>query len=255
MTGGIEIRIAATEERHGLDAMLHDMEEPEDYVPEVIGDWLAQESVFIAFINGVVAGMSHFEYMPDGGVWLSGLRVAKSLRKSGVGSALTRFAVNMPGRTVFRLAISSINSASISISEKAGFRRRCVVSLWRAPGVSAGLAELRPAECGVDEMEYTDLFDGLLPTTYLAFDPGTADREKMRSEGLSFVSDRRGSIFLLNNGAEALTPVHLEDRASFSSIPPGYILVAGEQEKLDAIGLEQSLWTKSLGIYEYRRND
>ena len=69
------------------------------------------------------------------------------------------------------------------------------------------------------------------------------------------MQDRLGSVFLLNEEARALTPMHLENRASLNTIPSGYILLAEGEEKLDSTGLKQTLWTKDVGIYEFRKND
>ncbi len=253
MKGEIEIRVAKKNELHELDAILADLE-PDDYVPEVIGEWIGRGSVLIALMNGAAAGMSHFDDVLDGSVWLSGLRVAKAARRSGIGGALSRFATTMPGKTVFRLMISDENLASISVTEKAGFRRRCGVSLWRSERGGIGPAEFSPAEIEIDEMEYIRKFDDLLPTMWYAFDPHAMDREAMSRKHLSLVSDSNGSIFLLNDEAKALTPLHIGNRASFKFIPTGYVVLAAGEEKLDSAGLEQTLWTKSVGIYEYRRN-
>ncbi len=254
MNGEVEIRIARKEELHKLAPILEELE-PDDYLPNVIQEWIERESVFIAFVHEAAAGMSHFEHLPDGSIWLSGLRVGKSWRRTGIGGALTRFATTMPGETVFRLMISDINIASISVTEKAGFRRRSSVSLWQAENGANILPGFSPANVLLDEMEHIGMFGGLLPTAWLAFDPRTADKRDLERRHLSFVQDRLGSVFLLNEEARALTPMHLENRASLNTIPSGYILLAEGGEKLDSTGLKQTLWTKGVGIYEFRKND
>jgi GNAT superfamily N-acetyltransferase len=254
MDDEIEIRMAEKSDLPALTAMLVESD-PEDYVQGVVQDWVGSRSVYLATRRGAIAGMSHFRDMPDGSVWLSGLRVARGMRRSGVGFALTQFAVAAEGKTLFRLMISNDNQASTQMSEKAGFRRRCGVSLWRAETQKEISPELIPMDATSDSMEYIRRFSGMLPTAWYAFDPASVRAEDLSAMSLSVVADELGSVFLMNGEQHSLTPMHLEGRNSFDSMPAGYILLAGEGEQLESSGLRQSLWTKDIGIYEYCRKD
>ncbi|MBX8642150.1 MAG: GNAT family N-acetyltransferase [Thermoplasmata archaeon] len=250
MPAHTEVREAVPADTHSIRKML-EADDPEDYVPDVIEKWIENREVFVAVRSGSVAGMAHYERMPDGTIWLSGLRVAGSLRRTGVGRALSRKMTSIPGSEVFRLMISSTNKPSVQLSVQEGFKCRCTVSVWRQESEAAEPG-LKEAAVQTAEMDYLKNFDGLLPTAWFAFVPDGTISSTLKKFGLRYVRDRHGNTFLMNTHEKSLTPLHA-DKDAFNSIPQGYVLLAARDESLENFGLRKTLWTESVGIFEYHR--
>ncbi|MEM3211502.1 MAG: GNAT family N-acetyltransferase [Thermoplasmata archaeon] len=91
-----------------------------DYINEVFDLWL-KEGIFIKAVdNNVILGFLHIKVF-DKFVWLEGLRVKTEYRKKGIGSELTKKAIELAGNKVIRLLISETNIASLNLAKKFNF--------------------------------------------------------------------------------------------------------------------------------------
>ncbi|MEL9999486.1 MAG: GNAT family N-acetyltransferase [Thermoplasmata archaeon] len=91
-----------------------------DYINEVFDLWL-KEGIFIKAVdNNAILGFLHIKVF-DKFVWLEGLRVKTEYRKKGIGSELTKKAIELAGNKVIRLLISETNIASLNLAKKFNF--------------------------------------------------------------------------------------------------------------------------------------
>jgi ribosomal protein S18 acetylase RimI-like enzyme len=122
------IRQASKEDRDAIIAFCRDTFDWGDYIEEVIDDWLdsSEGVLFVALHEGRPAGIARVAMAGPGEARFEGLRVDRQFRRLGLGNALTAACVEEARRRGARLAMITVdasNTASLSLSERAGFRR------------------------------------------------------------------------------------------------------------------------------------
>lgn len=96
-----------------------------DYLPNVISEWVRAGTAYVAAARDEVVGVINVELLPTGVAWLEGLRVKPSHRGIGVGTALTKFAMDYARRAGAKYAMLMIaewNEASHNLAHKLGFK-------------------------------------------------------------------------------------------------------------------------------------
>ena len=113
----------ATAEDWGAISRISSIAMYDDYINEIGPSYLKTGDTYV-LEKGNVLGFLKIQYMPDGFLYLSGLRVDPAARRQGVGEALTRYAISQgsdSGKNGARVLIQPENNASLSLSVKLGF--------------------------------------------------------------------------------------------------------------------------------------
>ncbi len=95
----------------------------DDYINEIGPGYLKIGDTFV-LEKGNLLGFLKIQYMPDGFLYVSGLRVDPTARRQGIGENLTRYAISLAfdsGKKGARVLIHPENHASLSLSRKLGF--------------------------------------------------------------------------------------------------------------------------------------
>lgn len=225
----------------------------DDYVPDVLEEWVAEGGTYVATDGGRILGMANRETVPDGSSWLRGLRVRGSERRRGVGRLLSRFMISFGDSSAYRLVIDESNEASIALTLETGYRLCLSASLWLSHNRSRELYMT-----GVDESslrtpsgDYFGKEGEIVPTAWYAFELNARALRVLNDYGLKIISDRGRNIFLLSTEHRALTPLVLRQRDMLAEVPEGYILFGASDDDFSALGYDQSLWAERLAFFEY----
>ena len=106
--------------------------EGEDYVPNVIDNWLQEESsmAYGAFLDESkkeLIGFGRVKIFPNGVAWLEGGRVKVSHQKKGIGRDLMKYAIDYAiqvGAKIAQYDTSSKNFGSLALAKYFGFREK-----------------------------------------------------------------------------------------------------------------------------------
>lgn len=109
----------------------------EDYVGEVIDEWMADPrgAVIVALLDGAVVGFARWITLWPGYLWLEGLRVDPTYRKRGIARALGQYALEiarMQNATRIGLSTYIENQAALRVVEALGFERVSTFSYLEA---------------------------------------------------------------------------------------------------------------------------
>ena len=121
----ITLRPARLEDRDAILAISAQIWEGEDYIPNVLDDWIAEGGLAVAELDGQLAGLGKLTVFAPGEVWLEGLRVDPAHRGKGVAKALAHHqfesALALKPRSI-RFATAEVNAESLHIAAKQGFQ-------------------------------------------------------------------------------------------------------------------------------------
>lgn len=100
----------------------------EDYVPNVLDDWLADPNgeVIVAIANGRLISFARHSYLLPSYAWFEGARTDPAYRNSGVSQEISRYfleAAQREGAETIGLSTYIDNEVSIHIIEKNGFHK------------------------------------------------------------------------------------------------------------------------------------
>jgi len=129
----INVRKAHLQDTEKVLAMLEHVWE-DDYVPRSWATWVENTSegiVLVAETEKNIVGTCYIHFMPNNKCWFQGMRVSKDARRLGVGSALTHESLRLAhesGYTNVYLGIDAENTASLTMTAKAGFIKECEYS-------------------------------------------------------------------------------------------------------------------------------
>ncbi|MCX6084013.1 MAG: GNAT family N-acetyltransferase [Caldiserica bacterium] len=148
---GVTIRTARLADRERIVAISSQIWEGDDYVPQVIDEWLRMRDseVAVADLNGSVIAFAHAVNLTPGYVWLEGIRTDTAAQGHGAGKALTEYFIEKATREgAERIGLSTYidNLASIHIIEQYRFVRLASFILAEAKldGPARPAAELSP---------------------------------------------------------------------------------------------------------------
>jgi GNAT superfamily N-acetyltransferase len=146
---GVTIRTARLADRSRILAISSQIWEGNDYVPQVIDEWLRMRDseVAVADLNGSVIAFGRTVNLTPGYVWLEGIRTDTALQGHGAGKALTEYFIEKATREgAQRIGLSTYidNLASIHIVEQYRFVRQASFILAEAKldGPARSTAEL-----------------------------------------------------------------------------------------------------------------
>lgn len=97
----------------------------EDYINRVGNAYLDHGEVLV-YDEGRIKGFAKVEYLPDGSVWFSGLRVDPEYWRSGIGLKITEASLEMAKKRdcpYARLLVYDDNMRSLNLVEKIGFNQ------------------------------------------------------------------------------------------------------------------------------------
>jgi GNAT superfamily N-acetyltransferase len=148
---GVTIRTARLADRERIVAISSQIWEGDDYVPQVIDEWLRMRDseVAVADLNGSVIAFGRTVNLTPGYVWLEGIRTDTAAQGQGAGRALTEYFIEKATREgAQRIGLSTYvdNLASIHIIERYRFVRLASFILAEAKldGPARSTAELSP---------------------------------------------------------------------------------------------------------------
>ncbi len=133
-----------------------------DYISGIGKKYLTIGETFLIETGGKVVGYHNVQDVPDGSIYLSGLRISKPHRKKGLAIWLIRQTISSciaMGKSVARAYIEPENLASRGLFEKAGFIKSRLVHLYFG---SIDTGEFSPVEEWPDSI--VDI--GHLPSRY-----------------------------------------------------------------------------------------
>jgi GNAT superfamily N-acetyltransferase len=113
-----------------------------DYVITILPTIIACGTLFLAWDEKALVGMTHFDRSIDGSGWLSAARTDPKWRGRGVATLLQRKIgayAKRRGVGTLRLWVSSDNKSSLRACERGGFRRVC-----EAAHISCSLGRVKP---------------------------------------------------------------------------------------------------------------
>jgi ribosomal protein S18 acetylase RimI-like enzyme len=124
----INVRRGTTDDYQNVLQLLSQVWE-DDYVEHLWLQW-AQEAekgiVLVAEYENELVGTSYVNFMPHNACWFQALRVHPEHRRLGIGRALTSVSLELSranGREYAYLGIDADNTASLTLTARAGFRR------------------------------------------------------------------------------------------------------------------------------------
>jgi GNAT superfamily N-acetyltransferase len=148
---GVTIRTARLADRSRILAISSQTWGGDDYVPEVIDEWLRMRGseVAVADLNGSVVAFGRTVNLAPGYVWLEGIRTAAASQGHGAGKALTEYFIEKATREgAQRIGLSTYvdNLASIHIIEQHRFVRQAsfILAESKLDGPARSAAELSP---------------------------------------------------------------------------------------------------------------
>lgn len=169
-------RPALARDRAQALAMVKNIWQGGDYVPQVWDSWLTDESglLAVAELAGQVVGLGHLADMGLGEGWLEGLRVAPPFQRRHFGSHLHDYFVGrwlLSELSVVRLTTHQSRVEVHRMCERTGFQRVGEVVLHKAPALS-GRHELEPFDGDPSEPAGTLRRDGTCRWTQGLMDLG-----------------------------------------------------------------------------------
>src|SRR5450756_1977416 len=148
---GVTIRTARLADRSRILAISSQIWEGDDYVPQIIDEWLRMRGseVAVAELNGSVIAFARTVNLAPGYVWLEGIRTDIASQGHGAGRALTAYLIEKAWREgAQRIGLSTYidNLASIHVVEHYAFERQASFILAEAKldGPARSSAELSP---------------------------------------------------------------------------------------------------------------
>jgi ribosomal protein S18 acetylase RimI-like enzyme len=148
---GVTIRTARLADRARILAISSQIWEGDDYVPQIIDEWLRMRDseVAVAELGGTVIAFARAVNLTPGYVWLEGIRTDTAAQGHGAGKALTEYFIEKATREgAQRIGLSTYvdNLASIHIVEQYHFVRLTSFILAEAKldGPARSTAELSP---------------------------------------------------------------------------------------------------------------
>jgi len=124
----ITLRKAVASDKPRITEISSQIWDGDDYVPEVLDDWLADSSgeVIVAIVDGKLISFARRSYLLPGYAWFEGARTDPAHRNTGVFQEISRYfldAAQREGADLIGLSTHIDNEASIHIIEKNGFRK------------------------------------------------------------------------------------------------------------------------------------
>ncbi len=124
----ITLRKATVSDKPRIAEISSQIWDGEDYVPDVIDDWLTDPSgeVIVAIVDGKLISFARRSYLLPRYVWFEGARTDPMYRNSGVAQEISRCfleSVRREGADLIGLSTYIDNEASIHIIEKNGFQK------------------------------------------------------------------------------------------------------------------------------------
>ncbi|AFZ70799.1 sortase-like acyltransferase [Caldisphaera lagunensis DSM 15908] len=117
----IRFELVKREDKDKINKLTENTWEWGDYTPELFEKWV-NEGLFIkAISNEEIVGIIHARIFDDF-AWFEGVRVKQEIRRKGIGKALAKKAMEMSGKSVFRLAANEKNVPSIQLAKALGFK-------------------------------------------------------------------------------------------------------------------------------------
>lgn len=256
MSGTVRMRLATPEDVDSLRRMLIE-DDSNDYVPDILDRWIEERSTYVAVDDNEIVGMAHKQLVPDGSLYLGGLRVRSSARRTGVGRIIADFMVRQPESNIYRLIVDEENEASIALSIKTGYRERLSATIWmsKTGAREMSMSELEESTVRPGTGSYFGEKGSVIPTAWYAFELNERAERVMGDFGLRFMTDAGKNIYLVNSERSSVTPIVLKDREMLSQIPDGFVLFGKSDEDFDELGFDQSLWAKRLIFFEYVRDE
>jgi ribosomal protein S18 acetylase RimI-like enzyme len=223
----------------------------DDYVPEIFAEWVRDRRgrLWVATVDGTVAGVAKLTLLGDREAWLHGLRVDPRFRRRGIGSRLASHRLERAkrlGARTARMDTADDNIAVQRIARHLGFTRVARFTLFLATA-RAG-AEPRRASCGdlPALWQLTRESDGLVHEGHTARRIQRADIARAIRARRAFVSgadDPRALALVLPFGERLRVP-HLAGRGrAVTDLLRGLRSVArAESLRHIAAGLERRHW-------------
>ena len=147
------IRRATLSDRPALVVLCREAVGPDDYVPGLLGGFLATGVVFLAEDRNRAIGMMVYDDVPDGSVWLHAARTHRGYRRQGVATALMSRCETLARRrrrTAMRLWASADNRASVAANTAYGFQERARFTRMRIPAEARAPPALEPLRLGAE---------------------------------------------------------------------------------------------------------
>lgn len=124
----IEIRRAKIEDKPRIVEISSKIWDGEDYLPHIFEKWVNEEGgeFNVITVDNVVAGCAKMTLLPQGVLWLEGIRVDTDYRGQGLGKKMADYQLKRAGEMGYsRLELGTFveNYESLAIIEKRGFKR------------------------------------------------------------------------------------------------------------------------------------
>ena len=124
----ITLRKAIASDKARITEISSQIWDGEDYVPEVLDDWLDDPNgeITVAITDGKLISFARRSYLLPGYAWFEGARTDLAYRNTGAFQEISRYfldAVRREGADLIGLSTYIDNEASIHIIEKNGFQK------------------------------------------------------------------------------------------------------------------------------------
>jgi len=124
----IKLRKATAADKPRITEISSQIWDGEDYVPDVLNDWLTDPSgeVVVAIADGKLISFARRSFLLPGYAWFEGARTDPAYRNTGVFQEISRYflgAVQREGADTIGLSTYIDNEVSIHIIEKNGFHK------------------------------------------------------------------------------------------------------------------------------------
>lgn len=158
----IEVRQARPEDREAVLTFCHDTWEWSSYIEHAWHEWLTDPNgcLFVATVDGHLAGVEHVSMVTKTDAWLEGLHVDPQFRQQGVARALNDAALleaMQRGAQYVRLLIRYDNLRSQEIVTRTYFRHVGAFTLFHAPPLTVDLerhrAQDKPRLATLDDLD------------------------------------------------------------------------------------------------------
>lgn len=124
-----------------------------DYINDIGEPYMDRGMLYVAVADRVI-GFQHVQDVPDGSIYLSGLRILKEYRRMGIARALISQSITDwqgRGKQFARAFVEQGNNASMSLMSSLGFRRVADMNLYFGFMDLAGFSEVGEwPDCYVD---------------------------------------------------------------------------------------------------------
>ncbi len=125
----LRVRIATFNDIDGIASISRKTWDGDDYLEEKAPGWIRDGSLYVGELNGKVVGTFRFSPMPDGVLWLEGLRVHNDYQGRGYGRQLADFSFEK-GKNILKSGEAEcmefstyiLNNESIHLSMSRGFK-------------------------------------------------------------------------------------------------------------------------------------